>query len=210
MAQMGIGALGGSRLIFKRKFRWTFRVDEICGTKSVEEHFVKLAARPNLSIEETEINFLNAKTWIPGKASWETITVTYYDVATLQGGNQYLWDWLASVYDFTQPIELPMGSSRSEYAGRGTLFLYDGCGTALEKWVLNDMWPQAVNFGELDYSSSEEVNIELTLRYSGVDYKMICPDYTPQSCCKGCNYTNGAIGGPPGDNNFGPEFVGFW
>lgn len=183
-AKMGIGKLGGSQLIFKRKFRWTFRVDNICQNGFVEEHFVKIAARPNLSIEETEINFLNAKTWIPGKASWETITVTYYDVATMD--NRSLWDWLASVYDFTDPVYLRMGSMRQEYAGRGTLTMYDGCGTALEQWILNDLWPQAVQFGELDYSSSEEATIELTLRYSSVDYRSICPGFTPNSCCTGC------------------------
>lgn len=207
MANMGIGALGGSKLIFKRKFRWTFRVDDICRGKSVEEHFVKLAARPNLSVEETEINFLNAKTWIPGKASWETITVTYYDVATTEGNNYNLWDWLASVYDFTQPVELPMGSMREEYAGRGTLTLYDGCGIPLEQWALNDLWPQAVNFGELDYSSSEEATVELTLRYSSVDYKSLCPSFTPQSCCTGC--AGGAVGQGVQNNNFAAPFTGF-
>jgi len=82
MAQnMGIGPLGFRNLIFKRKFRFTFEVQGICGdsSRSVPPHFVKVAARPNLSIEETEINFLNAKTWIPGKAAWETINVTYID-----------------------------------------------------------------------------------------------------------------------------------
>lgn len=211
MANMGIGALGGSTLVFKRKFRWTFRVDDLClGLGSVPEYFVKLAARPNLSIEETEINFLNAKTWIPGKASWETITVTYYDVAT--SDNQELWNWLASVYDFTKPVELPMGSSREEYAGRGTLTLYDGCGTPLEQWVLNDMWPQAVNFGELDYSSSEEVTIELTLRYSNVDYKSLCPAFEPANCCMGCNSHGGQTGAPTflANNNFAAPYQGFF
>lgn len=189
MANMGIGKLGGSQLIFKRKFRWTFRVDEICGGQSVEEHFVKIASRPNLSIEETEINFQNAKTYIPGKATWETITVTYYDVATID--NAPLWNWLASVYEFTDPVALKQGSQRVHYSGRGTLNLFDGCGNVLETWVLNDMWPTAMNFGELDYSSSEESTIELTLRYASVDYRSVCPGYTPQSCCGPCTGTSG-------------------
>lgn len=188
MAQMGIGKLGGSRLVHKRKFRWTFRIDDICkvvggGQKFVPEYFVKVAARPNLSIEETEINFLNAKTWIPGKASWETITITYYDVAT--NDNMPLFDWLASVYQFTDPVQLSQASNRESYSGRGTLTLYDGCGKPLEQWALGDMWPQAANFGELDYSSSEECTIELTLRYSYVKYKNLC-GRQPAPCCSGC------------------------
>lgn len=188
MAQnMGIGRLGAADIIIKRKFQYTFRVDNICGGQSVPESFVKLAARPNLTIEETEINFLNAKTWIPGKASWETITVTYYDAAATD--NQPLWNWLASVYEFSNPVTLRMGSSRRDYSGRGQLVMYDGCGTALEQWTLNDLWPQAINFGELDYSSSEESTIELTLRYSSVTYESFCPVFKPQSCCSPCGTT---------------------
>lgn len=190
---MGIGKLGGSQLIFKRKFRWTFRCEDLCtdngSTGVVEEHFVKIASRPSLTVEESEINFLNAKTWIPGKASWETMSITYYDVAT--NDNRSLWNWLASVYEFTDPVNLKQASQRRDYAGRGVLQMYDGCGNVLEVWTLNDMWPTAINFGELDYSNNEESTIELTLRYSSVDYKSVCPDFTPTSCCSPCGGTSG-------------------
>jgi len=187
---MGIGRLGFDNLIFKRKFRWTFELYDICGGKKIPPHYVKLAARPNLTIEETEINYLHAKTWIPGKASWETITVTYYDVAT--NDIKPLYDWLASVYEFTNPVTLRMGSSRRDYAAKAFLFLYDGCGNEIEQWKLADVWPQAINFGELDYSSSEEATIELTLRYSQVEYKPICPAFNIDPCCTPCNLSSGS------------------
>lgn len=188
MINMGIGELGGPNVMLKRKFRWTFTVNKIGGGVLVPEHFVKMAARPNISIEETEINFLNAKTWIPGKGSWETITVTYYDVAVSGGGtgNVGLWNWLASVYNFTNSTTLQQNSVRKNYACQGVCMLYDGCGTALETWTLNDCWPQAINFGELDYSSSEECTIEVTLRYSSVDYKVNACGTQPQATCEGC------------------------
>jgi len=182
--KMGIGELGSSSMVFKRKFRWLFELSDICGYDQVPSSFVKLASRPNLTIEETEINFLNAKTWIPGKASWETITVTYYDVATMD--SQPLYNWLASVYDFTKPDELRMASKRSDYSATGTLSMYDGCGNAIERWTLTDVWPQAINFGDLDYSSSEEATIELTLRYSQVEYKNLCPGFDITGCCSRC------------------------
>jgi hypothetical protein len=198
MANMGIGQLGGTELVFKRKFRWTFSIEASCGignTHTIPEHFVKVAARPNINVEELEINFLNAKTWIPGKASWETITVTYYDVATAD--NLPLWDWLSSIYDFRNPVELHQASKRSNYAGVATLTLYDGCGSEIEVWKLHDVWPQAINFGELDYSSNDEVNIELTLRYSGVQYEPRCVPWTKKKCCDPCNP------GMTGTGNFG-------
>lgn len=190
---MGIGPLGGADVIHKRKFRWTFKVYRSVGNNGsmgqplVPEHFVKVASRPNISIEETEINFLHGKSYLPGKGTWETITVTYYDVSSAvgQGANIGLWEWLASVYDFTKPGTLYQTTTRNGYAGVGVLDMYDGCGKSLETWTLGDMWPQAINFGELDYSSSEECTIEVTLRYGNVGYRNNCGP-NPQAECYGC------------------------
>ena len=196
---MGIGVLGFKNLRFKRKFRFTFELEDICLDTSgegdpnsdqntaqrVPRHFVKVAARPNLAIEETEINFLNAKTWIPGKAAWETITVTYIDVGSEEMAP--LYNWLASVYDFTDPINLRMGSTRNQYAATGIIKMWDGCGGLLESWRLDDVWPTSVNFGDLDYSNSEEATIELTLRYSNVEYTPECPGFPITPCCSPCD-----------------------
>lgn len=200
---MGFGILAGNDVVFKRKYRWMFSIETDC-MGSIPAQFVKLASRPNLTIEETEINFLHGKMWIPGKGSWETITVTYYDLGgqSVAAGMTALYSWIATVYNFTNgagagttvklsqsskrgtpPYGLPAG--QEGYAATGILDLYDGCGFSMESWTLGHMWPQAVNFGELDFSSSEEVTIELTLRYSEVQYESHCGgDVIP--CCRGC------------------------
>lgn len=182
---MGIGVIGRSDITFKRKFRWTFEILGFCNDlkNKVPEHFVKVAARPNLSIEETEINHLNAKMWIPGKGTWDTLTVTYIDVANQEMNS--LYNWLATVYDFTNPIQLGQAEKR-DWDATGVLNMYDGCGTLLESWILQHMWPSGINFGDLDYSSSDEATIELTLRYSDVQYRSYCPDFTPKACCSPC------------------------
>jgi hypothetical protein len=50
---------------------------------------------------------------------------------------------------------------------------------------MSHVWPQAVNFGELDYSSSEEVTIEVTIRFSQVYYTNFCGGKV-EPCCAGC------------------------
>lgn len=185
---MGIGVIGQPDMVFKRKFRWTFEILGFCDNEknAVPEHFVSVASRPNLSVEETEINHLNAKTWIPGKAAWETITVTYLDVAHTE--MRSLWNWLATVYDFTDPINLKQGNKR-DWDATGVLSMYDGCGVLIEAWQMQHMFPTAINFGDLDYSSSDIATIELTLRYSDVKYRSYCPAFTPEPCCGGCGTT---------------------
>jgi hypothetical protein len=188
---MGLGDLSKPDLVFKRKYRWTFQVEPFCGPV-IPAAFVKLASRPNLTIEETEINFLHGKMWIPGKGSWETITVTYYDIGNAGDGITGLFSWLATVYNFTDPEGLSQsskignGAGSGGYAAIGYLDLYDGCGVAMEEWKLEQLWPQAINFGELDYSSSEEVTIELTLRYTNVTYTPFCGGEV-NPCCEGCD-----------------------
>jgi len=181
-----------TNLIFKRKYRWTFELT--WNGKKIGKNFVKLASRPNLTIEETEINYMHGKMWIPGKASWETITVTYYDVAKAQGntGTTELYSWLASIYNFQSTGSDSMKQTTIQgtgnnggWAGSGVLDLYDGCGKSLETWTLAGLWPSAVNFGDLDYSSSEEVTIELTLRYYKATYEAKC-DTNPTPVCLGC------------------------
>lgn len=185
---MGIGVIGQPDVVFKRRFRWTFELFGFCKNEKnvIPEHFVKIASRPNIGIEETEINHLNAKMFIPGKATWETISVTYIDVAHQQ--MQFLWNWLATVYDFTDPVRLTMGN-RQDWDATGIINMYDGCGVLLEQWQLGHVWPTSVNFGDLDYSASDEATIELTLRYWDVKYRSFCPDFQPVSCCTGCGTT---------------------
>jgi hypothetical protein len=179
---MGLGKLGSGDIIFKRKFRWTMCIaycadDDGEFTRFVAEDFVKLGARPSLEIEEQEINYLHGKMWIPGKGTWQTISVTYYDVTGESDNVDFnsLFGWIASIYDFIcDPSNLFMGSRQKDYEGEARLFLYDGCGWPIEGWKLRHAWPTAINFGELDMSSSEECTVELTLRYSEVEYNNYC------------------------------------
>lgn len=191
---MGIGKLGGANLILKKKYLWTFQVINLCNGMKISESFVKSMSRPSWDTDETELNFLNAKTFIPGKTTLETLTVTYQDAATVD--QQPLWSWLASVYNYNDPVRMYSASKRSDYSGTGILVMYDATGTPLEQWVMLDCWPKGVNFGDVSYEDSEPAEIELTLRYSAIQYKSLCPEYTPYGCFSACGDSgNGGAGG---------------
>lgn len=196
---MGIGSMAYSpNLIFKRKFRWTFEVLDVCGGGNsigyIPPSYVKLANRPNISFDETEINYLQGKMFIPGKATFETITVTYYDVTPVNDDTILnLYNWIGSVYDFLgpegtvfNPKMSSFASGPGSYGGTGVLTMFDGGGEALEQWTLSQCWPQSVNFGDLDYASSDECNIELTLRYTFAKWENLCGNAQPNPCYKGC------------------------
>jgi hypothetical protein len=197
---MGLGGLAGGNIIFKRKYRWTMEITPHCGLKKIPEHYVKLANRPQINIEETPINFLHGRFWLPGKGEWQAITVTYYDISS-EGGedNTALFTWLATTYNFLDYAGLHQstkrgvdGSSNGGYGADARLTMYDGCGTGLEVWELHGMWPQSINFGELDYSSSDEATIELTCRYDSAQYTPLCGgEFKP--CCLGCEKPSSGV-----------------
>lgn len=182
--QMGLGLLGQADNIFKRKFRWTMEFRGVCGIKgaTIESSFVKAANRPSLTIEETEINYLNGKMWIPGKGTPDTTQVTYYDIASGAGGNVIanLFTWLATVYNFTEPTTLTQSSKQNTRGGytadEGVLTMLDGCGNKIDSFTYLSCWPTQINFGELDYSSNDECTIDVTLRYRNFVY-------SPNSAC---------------------------
>lgn len=162
---MGLGKLGKSDVVFRNKVRWTIEFPEL----GIEECFVKLAARPNLKIEEEEINYLR-----------ETVTVTYYDVSGDVDNNEELkklYSWLGKAWELDDK-----GNTRPTAEENRTtviLRLYGGCGDLWEAWTLMEVFPKAINFGDLDFSSSGCVTLELTLGYTDVKYEMNTP--TPKA-----------------------------
>jgi hypothetical protein len=180
---MGIGRLGSPDVIIARKFRFEMSVIAPGGAV-VPPSFVRLAGLPNISIEPTELNYLNEKTWISGKASWEPISVTYIDAAV---SDMFpMFSWLASIYNFTNASRT-MGSRASDYQGTAIIYLYDGCGQILQEWRLGNMWPESINFGDVDYASSDTVDIEMTMRYSNVVFISHCPGFIPVGTCSPCS-----------------------
>ena len=182
---MGIGPIGQPGVIIKRKFRYTIEINTKQGL--IPKSYVKVSHRPQLEIDELELQFLNASTGIPGKGRWQPLNITYID--TNSSSMQPLYNWVASVYDFqtygTGGVDLPQ-TERIGWDSNVLIQVWDGCGFEIERWQLYGVWPQAVDFGDLDNSSSEEMTIDLTLRYDRVKLTGSCGSPTPQGTCKGC------------------------
>lgn len=169
---MGIGTIGSNpNMVIKRKFRWTLEwVDEAAFKLIIPESFVKLAARPNVTFEETNIlDNNNRRCWIPGKANWEEVIVTYFDVINDEGGALFAY-WMAQQYQRTanEPLKIEPASA--------ILRLYDGCGNPIETWHLDNAIVTNLNFGDLDYIQPDPM-LEATIRYSRVTYENNCENY---------------------------------
>ena len=115
---MSIGNIGDNQLIFKRKFRWVMSLGDLEQGGSDEMWYCRVSSRPTLNFEETEVHYLHERHFIVGKTTWDSVTITIYDVA---GGNgvpsqEVLRNWLSSVYQgVADGKEFTMGDTDIEY-----------------------------------------------------------------------------------------------
>lgn len=147
-------------------------------------------ARPSLSFKEMTAQHLNETIYYPAKPDWKPLTLTLYDTTNAKSPHP-VFEWLKTLYYPGPNKEASFGggswrpscapamaqgrdatsSSRSPKGGgffkipEATLKLFDGCGNVLEMWTFENVWPQSIDFGELDMGNSEVVTVDLTLKY---------------------------------------------
>lgn len=147
--------------IFKKKFRWT-----------VEGRFAKANFGPNFV---KMIQTGNAFRPDPTKKGG-FICTRYYGIDTKGEKDWYpkkLFELIADFYRFGGELFSDPAAELEHIEGKLgeiDLTLYDGCGGRLETWKLSGCWPHSVNFGELCYSSSDEIDIEVTWGYKEIEY----------------------------------------
>lgn len=159
MADMGLGVLGGQELCVKQKFRWLFFIPQISdtGTNALPP---SKGARPGITFKEMEVQHLSETVYYPSKADWKPVSLTLYDIKRTSNP---VFTWLQRCYNPCTGRFLP--SVGNNFKLKGTLELYNGCGDILERWVYENIYPQSIEFGELEMSNAEVVTVDLTLRY---------------------------------------------
>ena len=138
----------------KRKFRWVFAIE------GIDSFLMKSAARPTINTSAQEIDFINAKRYIAGKTTFDTISVTLHDPIAPSGAQQVM-EWIRTHYESV--------SGRAGYADfykrDCQLKLLDPVGTVVELWDLKGCMLESAGFGDLDYSTEDPTDISLTVRF---------------------------------------------
>lgn len=138
----------------KRKNRWVLQIE------GIDAFICMKAARPQITTEEVEIPFINARRYVAGLTKFNPIAVTLHDPIAPSGAQQVM-EWIRLTYESV--------SGRAGYADfykrDVQLKLLDPVGTVIELWDIKGAWIVDANYGELDYSSGEAQTIELSIRY---------------------------------------------
>jgi hypothetical protein len=121
---------------------------------------IKSSAKPSIANGEITLDHINVQRYVKGKSVWNTIAVSLYD-AIVPSGAQAVMDWIRLHHESATGRD---GYS-SFYKKEIKLRQLSPLGEVIEEWVLKGTYIVDANFGTLDWSSEEVVNIELTLRY---------------------------------------------
>lgn len=138
----------------KRKFRWIIAIN------GIDAFTAKTASRPQLTFDETVIDFINQKRYLAGKGTWAPINLTLYD-PIVPSASQKVFEWIRLCWE---NLTGRMGYAQF-YKKTINLKLLDPVGAVVEDWELQGAWIQDDNHGDLDYSTSDPVEIALTIRF---------------------------------------------
>jgi hypothetical protein len=122
--------------------------------------------RPSLNFNPFEVPVYNSRIYLAGKPEWEAVTLTIRDdaqgnVATIVGQQ------IQRQFDF---LEQSSAASGVDYKFQMTIQILDGGNAAytpvvLEEWDLYGSMIASVNYGDLNYATSEPATIQLSIRY---------------------------------------------
>jgi len=166
------GSPGGEIVDPKRQFRWLLSFGN--ANNKIQDWYAKSAKKPSFEVGETEVAFLNHSFYYPGRVKWSTIDVTLVDPA---GGPERDTSWnlmdvlMASGYHVpSSKLSASRTITKQEAVDAiGGQILLKQIGRdefdKIEEWTLHNPWILSVDFGQLDYTSEDMVEISLTLRY---------------------------------------------
>tara|TARA_B100001778_G_C18178985_1_gene446019 strand:- start:4 stop:492 length:489 start_codon:yes stop_codon:yes gene_type:complete len=138
----------------KLKNRFIMNIDGIPG------YLIKTANRPSITFEEVELNHMNVKRYVKGKASWETLEFTLYD-PVVPSGAQAIMEWVRLHHESVTGRD---GYS-DFYKKDVDIQVLGPVGDIVETWKLKGAFITAANFNDLDFASSDPIDISVTLRY---------------------------------------------
>jgi len=143
----------------KLKNRFVMSID------GIPAYLIKTAARPSIEFEEVELNHMNVKRYVKGKATWQSIEITMYD-PVVPSAAQSVMEWIRLSHESVTGRD-----GYSDFYKKDVQFQVLGpVGDVVEQWTLKGTWIQTANFNEMDFSSSDPAEINCTLRY---DYAIL-------------------------------------
>lgn len=170
LSQTGIPGVGNGVLHPKQgnRFRVLFQNIGVGGPGQSTDLSMQVVtcSRPSISFDEIPLHRYNSVVYIAGKHSWEPLSLTIEDDITGRA-SQIIQNQMESQQKLiggTGPW-LNATPTASGYKFGTTLEMLDGNETVTERWKLEGCIIMSVDYGSLDYSAADAVQISLSIRF---------------------------------------------
>jgi hypothetical protein len=131
----------------------------------IPSFMVKSANRPKIESEVVELDHINLKRKIKGKSNWTDITITMYD-PIVPSGAQSVMEWVRTSHE-----SITGRDGYADFYKKNIDFYALGpVGDKVEQWKLVGAWISNAEFGDFNWSTSDPVEITLTITY---DYAIL-------------------------------------
>lgn len=121
---------------------------------------IKTAQRPQITFDEVVLEHMNITKYVKGKGRWQTLQITMYDPIVPSAAASVI-EWIRLHHESSTGRD----GYQDMYKKNVVFNVLGPVGDKIEQWTLFGTMIQDAAFGDLDFSSSEPVEITLTLRY---------------------------------------------
>ena len=126
---------------------------------------IKAMNRPQIQFDEVVLEHINVKRYVKGKGAWQPLEITLYD-PIVPSASQAVMEWVRQHHESVTGRQ-----GYSDFYKKDITFnLLGPVGDIVEEWTLKGAFIQSANFGDIDYGTSDPVEIALTLQY---DYAIL-------------------------------------
>lgn len=160
---VGFGILEPKR---KNKFRVTFSKFGFPLNPSDVSLQATKVSQPKLDFQEVTVHRYNSRAWLAGKHEWSPMTMTFEDDITSRAVKvvREQMQRQQQIIGLTGPY-LATASEGSAYKFATIIDQLDGNQAVLSTWFVEGCWIKTMTPTELDYTTGEQVTIDLEIRF---------------------------------------------
>ncbi len=166
LSKFGVPINGARNGLFMPKIKHRFRVrvinfGPIAGGLELTQQVVSVD-RPNVNFTSQPVHSYNSIMHFAGKAEWQSINLTVRDDIT-NSVSKLVGHQVQKQMNFFEQTSVAAGIN---YKFTSLIEILDGGNeTVFEQWTLEGCFLETINYQNLDYSSSDAVDIQMTVRF---------------------------------------------
>ncbi len=131
----------------------------------IPAYMIKTAQRPQIQFDEVVLEHMNVQRYVKGKGKWQPLQITLYD-PVVPSAAQAVMEWVRLGHESVTGRD-----GYSDFYKKDITFNVLGpVGDKVEEWTLKGSYIADAQFGELNFATSDPVEITLSLRY---DYAIL-------------------------------------